>query len=211
MEILLFDEIDSTQNFLTKAIREGKIKKEIAILANFQTNGVGSRGDKWISIKGNFFASIAIKEERLPKDLPLYSASIYFAFLIKEILKRENRDLRLKWPNDLYIKDKKCGGVITSKIRDFFIIGVGVNFIAPNSAFGSLKWENGSLNLLSEYIEAIKKSISWKEIFSKYKLEFNSKDLAQSAAFRGTVPNKWDILQEDGSLQINGERIYSKR
>ena len=48
--------------------------------------------------------------------------------------KIENLDYKFKWTNDIYIQDKKICGILVEKIRDFFIIGIGVN--VNNDDFG---------------------------------------------------------------------------
>jgi len=52
--------------------------------------------------------------------LPIASASIYFSYLIKEVLSRYRKDIFVKWPNDLYINGDKVGGIITKKIDNTF-------------------------------------------------------------------------------------------
>ena len=51
------------------------------------------------------FFSFAIKIDELPTDLKLESASIYFAYLLKETLYELGSCVWLKWPNDFYIDD----------------------------------------------------------------------------------------------------------
>ncbi len=88
---------------------------------------MGSRENSWQSSSGNLHLSFCIKEGDLPSDLPLASVSIYFAYLLKEILQEKGSRIWLKWPNDLYLDDKKVGGVISTKISDFIVGGMGLN------------------------------------------------------------------------------------
>ena len=127
MEILFFDSIDSTQEYLLKAVKEKNIHVPIAIISDEQTKGIGSRNNSWCACRGNFFVSIALNIKALPSDLPLGSASIYFAFILKKILFTFNKEVWLKWPNDLYLKSHKIGGIITNKVGNVLVCGIGVN------------------------------------------------------------------------------------
>ena len=107
MEIIYLDEIDSTQNFLIKKIKEKQVLPPVAVIANIQKNGIGSRGNSWIGEFGNLFLSFALTLDELPKDLPIQSSSIYFSYILKDVLFKKGSKIWLKWPNDFYIKSKK--------------------------------------------------------------------------------------------------------
>ena len=126
MEILSFDTLDSTQAYMLDKLHTGEIDAATAGISAEQTHGVGSRENSWEGGRGNFFASVALKCEDLPKDLPAASASIYFAFLMKKALLRSGLEVWLKWPNDLYKAEKKVGGVITKKLSHFVVVGMAL-------------------------------------------------------------------------------------
>ena len=86
MQIICIEKIASTQLFLCEQIRKDEIKQNTAIYALEQTSGVGSRDNAWISSRGNLHLSFCVREEDLPSDLPLASVSIYFAYLLKDLL-----------------------------------------------------------------------------------------------------------------------------
>ena len=130
MEISFIDECGSTQEVLVNAIKSGRIAPPFALVAARQTAGTGSRGNEWISRSGNLHFSFAISASELPNDLPTSSASIYFAFLMREFLSELGSLVWLKWPNDFYLNEKKTGGVITTKICENFVCGIGLNLAA---------------------------------------------------------------------------------
>ncbi|MEJ2489653.1 MAG: biotin--[acetyl-CoA-carboxylase] ligase, partial [Sulfurovaceae bacterium] len=106
MEILSFDSLDSTQTYLVDALAKGKLQAPIAVIAKEQNSGVGSRDNEWIGSSGNLFFSFALPLKMFPKDLKIESASIYFAYIMKELLSKYSSELYIKWPNDLYKNDK---------------------------------------------------------------------------------------------------------
>lgn len=211
MEIICFDEIDSTQIYLINEIENGRLKAPIAVLASMQTAGIGSRDNNWVSEQGNFFASFAVSLKDLPEDLELASASIYFGFLMSEILKDINSAVWLKWPNDIYINENKIAGVITKKIDNCLVCGIGINLVGVSSGHVSLEVETRPLELLEAYLKNVLKFPKWKQVFSKVQLEFH-----KSKSFYFNIEKYQNIIQDaimcnDGSLLINGERVYSLR
>ncbi|MCW1359854.1 biotin--[acetyl-CoA-carboxylase] ligase [Campylobacter sp. US33a] len=211
MEIVCIESITSTHHFLCEQIRSGKINKNLAIYALEQNGGVGSRENIWQSSKGNLHLSFCLKVQDLPKDLPLASVSIYFAFLMKEVLERKGSQIWVKWPNDLYLNDKKVGGVMSAKISEFIIGGVGLNLkFAPVGA-EIVDIEIDLKILVEEFLQSLEKFSLWKNIFSKYMLEFE-KSRQFSIHHEGKIFSLEEaLLYEDGSILLDNKRIYSLR
>ena len=211
MEILCFNELLSTQTYLIEQIKLKKLLPPVAVVAKKQTRGVGSRDNSWEGGDGNLFFSFAINLDKLPKDLPLSSASIYFSFIMKEILTEFKDDIWLKWPNDLYYKKSKIGGTITKKIDNILLCGMGVNLQKNSNSFKALNLSIDIDFLLKRYFKALKMTPSWKQIFSKYAIEFEN-NRRVSAHIHGEYKSlKNAVLSEDGSLIINNKRVYSLR
>jgi len=211
LEIYLFDTLPSTQKYLVEAIKAQKVSLPAAILALQQTDGIGSRDNSWAGGRGNFFASIAVKIDELPDDLPLESASIYFSFIMKQVLGEYNQNIWLKWPNDFYLNDEKVGGCITKKINDVLVCGIGINLQNSTSGYKALQCGIEPKMLLEKYLFALQNFPNWKQIFSQYQIEFEL-----SRRFSVHIENekrslKEAILEEDGSLSINGKKVYSLR
>ncbi|TXE84430.1 biotin--[acetyl-CoA-carboxylase] ligase [Campylobacter peloridis] len=211
MEIIYFDELDSTQVYLCEKIKNNEINDNVVIVANKQNNGIGSRENSWQSKEGNLHFSFCVKIDDLPSDLPLASASIYFAFLMKELLNHLDSKVWLKWPNDFYLDDKKIGGLMSSKINEFLVVGIGINLIYAPFDAEILDIKIDIKEIITNYISYIQKKQSWKDIFSKYMLEFE-----KSRKF--FIHNKGKILSleeallyKDGSILLDNKRIYSLR
>jgi BirA family biotin operon repressor/biotin-[acetyl-CoA-carboxylase] ligase len=209
--ILYLDSVDSTQNYLKELIKKDKIKLPLAVIAKSQTAGVGSRDNTWDTLSGNLFLSFAFTLDSLPKDLKIESASIYFAYILKEVLEEFGSKVWLKWPNDFYIDDKKIGGMITNVVKNKLICGVGLNLVAAPDGFKTLDIKISISKLINKYFQSIKKNHSWKQIFSKYKLEFQRNQNFFTHKNELKISLKDSYLQDDGSVVVNGERIYSLR
>ncbi|EAI7389895.1 biotin--[acetyl-CoA-carboxylase] ligase [Campylobacter upsaliensis] len=211
MQIICIEKIASTQLFLCEQIRKGEIKQNTAIYALEQTSGVGSRDNAWISSRGNLHLSFCVREEDLPSDLPLASVSIYFAYLLKDLLAQKGSQIWLKWSNDLYLNDKKVGGVMSHKIGEFVVCGMGLNlkFAPQNATFCDVEIE--IKELVEEFIKVLEKKFLWKQIFSKYVLEFE-KSKKFSVHYEGRLYALKDaLLYEDGSILLANKRVYSLR
>ncbi len=211
MEIISFDLLPSTQIYLIEQIRNGNIDRPVAVVTDEQTDGVGSRNNSWEGGRGNFFASLAVRIDDLPDDLPIQAASIYFAWIMKEALVHLGEEVWIKWPNDLYLNDKKIGGVVTQKLKGFLVVGIGINLKKDTNSYSSLSTDISALILLNIFLERVEKFPKWKEILSKYKVEFED-NRAYFFHHNGAKMSLKDAkLCDDGSLLINDERIYSLR
>jgi len=211
LQILSLESVDSTQKYLKELIKQDNVKLPLAVLAKTQTDGIGSRDNSWDGLDGNLFLSIALHVESLPQDLKIESASIYFAYLLKEVLESFSSKVWIKWPNDFYLDDKKIGGMITHLIGDKLVCGVGLNLLNAPDNFSILDVKISIDELINKYFKSIKNNVSWKQIFSKYKLEFqrNQKFFTHKNNLRISLNDAH--LQDDGSIVVNGERIYSLR
>jgi BirA family biotin operon repressor/biotin-[acetyl-CoA-carboxylase] ligase len=210
-DICHFDELVSTQTYLLEMLKANKLQTPIAVITNEQSSGLGSRDNAWSGGEGNFFASIALDIDMLPQDLPLGSASIYFSFIMKQTLEALGENIWLKWPNDFYLNDDKVGGTITKKVKNTLVCGIGINLKNSQNGYRALQCDISPQNLLENYLLALKKFPEWKQIFREYEIEFEL-----SRKFSVHIENHKKSLSnatlcEDGSLIIEGERVFSLR
>ena len=211
MEIKLFKTLPSTQTYLVEAIQNKQLKAPVAVQALEQNAGVGSRDNEWSGGEGNFFASVAVKLEDLPKDLSLHSASIYFSFIMKQTLLEFGENIWLKWPNDFYKNDEKVGGTITKNVNDTLVCGIGLNLKKSKNGYRALQSDISPQILLEKYLLALEKFPKWKQIFSEYEIEFelSRKFSVHIENYQKSLTDA--TLQPDGSLTIEGEKVFSLR
>ena len=206
MEILYFDKLDSTHKYLLRNLKNNTIKPPIMITADEQTDGIGTRGRDWQSLKGNLFLSCALTKEFLPHDIQTQSISIYFAYQFKELLESFGSSVWLKWPNDFYIDDKKIGGILSQKVRDFYIVSIGLNIKKSPENFQIIDISLNKNKIISQFILELKKVPSWKKIFSKYQVEFN-----KSRAFKATYHDNKKLPLKDAVLNYDGSIDFKER
>lgn len=124
--------IDSTNQYLLDRLSD--LRSGDACVAEYQQAGRGRRGRKWVSPFGaNLYISMYWRLEQGP------AAAIGLSLVIGIVMAEVLHDLgaeqvRVKWPNDLYLQDRKLAGILvelTGKTGDAaqIVIGAGVNLV----------------------------------------------------------------------------------
>ena len=178
LKLIKFNCVKSTNDEAIRIIRSKKNYQGI-VVSNFQTKGRGTMGKKWISYKGNFFASIFFE---LKKTMPGFKEfSLINPIILKKILNQySSNEVRIKWPNDLLIQSRKVCGILQELIKidkkSFLIIGIGINTLKSpkNSKFKSISLLECSKKSIDNYkiLENIKKNYelsNWRYWKYKYK------------------------------------------
>jgi len=137
MKIIKFKKVSSTQD-IAKKLAEKNIREAI-VLAEEQTSGRGRYGRAWFSPIGGLWFSILLRPNIDPMDSIKLMALTGLA-ITKAIRDFTHLPAFIKWPNDVYINDKKvCGILIESSIEDnrlkYIIIGIGLNV---NNSFSNI-------------------------------------------------------------------------
>ena len=122
--------IDSTNQYLLE--RLAQLKSGDACIAEYQQAGRGRRGRQWFSPFGtNLYLSMYWRLEQGPAAA--IGLSLVIGIVIAEVLQQLGaHDVRVKWPNDLYLNDKKLAGILvelTGKTGDAaqIVMGAGIN------------------------------------------------------------------------------------
>lgn len=122
--------IDSTNQYLLD--RLSSLQSGDACIAEYQQAGRGRRGRKWFSPFGaNLYLSMYWRLEEGPAAA--IGLSLVIGIVMAEVLHDLGADqVRVKWPNDLYLQDRKLAGILvelTGKTGDAaqIVIGAGIN------------------------------------------------------------------------------------
>lgn len=129
----ILDSVGSTNNYAMAELHAGMASHGMAWLAKEQNAGKGQRGKKWLTRPGeNITMSIVVEPPAF-----LSSQSFLFNMVISnacfEFLNHYcQNDVKIKWPNDLYIRDRKAGGILIENIYrgslwKWAVVGIGVN------------------------------------------------------------------------------------
>lgn len=129
--VLRLEETDSTNNQLKQLLKDNPEEGSV-VIADYQSVGRGQMGNGWHSEKGkNLLFSILLYPENLPANEQFIISRIA-SLAVKNMLDQFTNDIRIKWPNDIYWKEKKiCGMLIENDVQGKnilnSIIGIGIN------------------------------------------------------------------------------------
>lgn len=130
--IVYVDETDSTNNLLAKSA--AKFEHGTALAAHCQTAGKGQRGNHWESENWkNLTFSVLLHPKAILASHQFELLQIVALSVVK-VLRAQlgTEEVSVKWPNDIYYRDKKlCGILIENTLSGAFIersiVGIGVN------------------------------------------------------------------------------------
>jgi len=211
-KIIHIEETDSTNRWL-KAHGEGTM----VVVADYQTAGKGCGTNSWESERGkNLTFSMLIHPTDIPASQQFRITEVVSVALC-EVLEQYIGDVSIKWPNDIYMGDKKiCGVLIENRLQGNVIvdsiIGIGLNvnqteFVsdAPNpvSLRQLLGREIDREALLHDFLETLETVSSSETTYSAYrnKLFRLGKQAVfsdETGRFEGTIQD----VETDGRLLI---------
>lgn len=122
-----FNTIDSTNKYIKENFPS--LDDLTIVSSDYQSNGKGRNDRIWKSDKSdNLLFSILIKEKDIV-DKGGYLSLLAAYTIAKYIEDKLNiNNVSIKWPNDIYINDKKvCGILLEGQIPNYIVIGIGIN------------------------------------------------------------------------------------
>ena len=137
----ILDSVDSTNNYAMAQVHAALPKHGDAFFALQQTGGKGQRGKSWHTGNGENIALSIIAEPKPLQVAEQFKLSVAVALGCYDFFSRYAGDETfIKWPNDIYWRDRKAGGVLienligknkTDKKYDsvwkYAVVGIGIN------------------------------------------------------------------------------------
>lgn len=170
--------IDSTNQYMLDKIPD--LKSGDCCIAEFQSKARGRRGRQWFSPFGTnlYFSMYWRLEQGIAAAMGL---SLVVGIVVTQTLRElSGQDIKVKWPNDLYLNDQKLAGILVElagKTGDcaHVVIGIGVNLnmTNPDTNIVNQKWANlGNINrnlLVAKIAKTLRENL---EKFEKNGLAF---------------------------------------
>lgn len=145
-KIQIYDTLDSTNLLAKQKIIANDINPDYinAYLALSQNAGVGKQGRVWDSKQGNLHLTFVLKIKNYLSTLDAVGLiSLLSSVVIKETIEKllishninnNLANIKLKWPNDVLIDEKKIAGILleieqNSNTEPYLIIGIGLNLL----------------------------------------------------------------------------------
>ena len=105
------------------------------ISANEQTHGRGRMGRNWVSKRnqGLYASYICVMSRNFYDQHGAWLSTVAGIGALEALRELSGVQVQLKWPNDLYITDKKLGGILCESIVDeqaelvHVVVGIGIN------------------------------------------------------------------------------------
>ena len=174
----ILDFIDSTNNYILRNSDKFKNNGDFCV-AEFQSSGRGRRGNLWYSpFASGINLSIFWKLDHFVENY--HRVSLIVGISVAQVIKSLGIDIKLKWPNDLFVSGKKLGGILVDAKGVFddeikLIIGIGINVTTTSNAYHlnqddiSQPWtdlishlNNGFVNrnqLINDLVNALEKNL----------------------------------------------------
>ncbi len=132
-KLTILDSVDSSNNYAMGQVQARKAEHGEAWFALEQTAGKGQRGKLWHSEPAtNIMVSIVLETNRLASS-DLFYLSMAMALGARDWLAQHTgSETQVKWPNDLYWRDRKAGGILienkwSGSEWQFSVVGLGIN------------------------------------------------------------------------------------
>jgi BirA family biotin operon repressor/biotin-[acetyl-CoA-carboxylase] ligase len=188
VNVVSLQTVDSTNSYASRLMQHEPVPEGTVILAGYQTKGRGQRNTSWESdANKNLLLTIVLKPDFLEATHQFY-LSMSVSNGIREFLLNYTRNVYTKWPNDLYINNRKIGGIlIENTLMGGYlynsIVGIGLNINQHKFSMGilnptSLLLETGREYMLEELFNELLRNVSkwinklyaesWPEIKTAY-------------------------------------------
>lgn len=127
---LIFEELESTNSHMKK-LPAGEITHGMLCLADHQTRGRGQYERRWESRPGENLTFTLCFRPPEAKRLHVLTLAAALAML-RRMEERVSAEASLRWPNDLFLGDRKAGGLLTEAVfsgneLDRVLVGIGLN------------------------------------------------------------------------------------
>ena len=123
--------LDSTSSHALALARQGAAHGT-TVHADQQTGGRGRAGRQFCSPLGGLYFSVILRPALEPADFPLLTLTAGVGLAVG-LRQATGVQAQLKWPNDLYLAERKLGGILTESgplqcgLPAFAVVGVGLN------------------------------------------------------------------------------------
>lgn len=187
MAIYHFNQLPSTQSFVRT---HPPLNYPLICRANSQTNGYGQRGDNWQSPENQLYFSFRFELPNEPHHYLGLTQQISVA--LAQTIDPTKKNIKLKWPNDLYLNQKKLAGILletqpNNNHKTTAYLGIGLNINRQeNNDFAYLSdiysdWRIDIESIFQKIINQLIKTIQQfenkpyvnNEIWEQYDLFFN--------------------------------------
>lgn len=126
--VLFFDEIDSTSLYCKRILKE-RNSFEGLVIASSQSNGQGRIGKSFYSPKDSgLYLTFCLRSDKLKFENLTPAVALAVCRSVETVF---GVNCGVKWVNDIYVSDRKAGGILCQSLVDHILIGIGINLEKP--------------------------------------------------------------------------------
>lgn len=202
--VIWLNEVDSTNNIARQMILAGEAKEGLLIAANHQTSGRGQQNNVWESeSKQNILCSLVLEPTFLNVNQQAWF-NMAMCLSVHDALAFYVKGVNIKWPNDVYINDKKVAGLLIEntlqgqQIKQA-IVGIGINI-------NQQKFTNGKASSLAlQANNWFDRNDVLQQILNYVKIRYNQLRLNQFDKIKTDYHKELYGLNEVKRFEANGE------
>tara|TARA_B110000037_G_scaffold18736_1_gene19619 strand:- start:1536 stop:2297 length:762 start_codon:yes stop_codon:yes gene_type:complete len=226
-QIEYYQRLGSTNVEAWDLIKLGEAENGMIIITDNQFAGKGRNANNWYMSPSKGLAMTLIILDSLPIETALL-IPLAAGLATAKALTNRGADPKLKWPNDIFINEKKCGGIlcetqISNGIVQKMVIGFGLNInekeedldLTIKEKSTSLSIETGHSNqreliaaIITTYFEQILDNTSIVQTeWSNYcyhqdkEISFKYNGIVQNGIFRGISSNGIANIEVDNEIR----------
>ena len=158
--LIYFNNCASTQDELIDFLNQHYLSEDFLAIYTFnQTKGRGQYGNSWENLpEENLAYSFALKTKNINVSDTCFN--FYTAILVRDFIANLTKtEVKIKWPNDLILKNKKICGMLFEKNKNYFVVGIGINILQENfknlPKAGSILSQTGLFFELKAFTESL--------------------------------------------------------
>lgn len=135
---VILKQVDSTNNYAMANVHAGMAKHGDAWFSGHQMQGKGQRGKVWLTGDGDSIALSVVLNPKQCSILQPFQLSVAIALALFDLFNNyAGEGTTIKWPNDIYWRDRKAAGILienkyTGKDWKWAVVGTGVNINQTN-------------------------------------------------------------------------------
>ncbi len=127
-EIYSFDKIESTNLKAKKLIKTGEARGNFLVISRTQSGGIGRNRNLWFSPDGGIWMTVCLYGLIVSSNFTIFTG-ICIHKAITELFPEIKSNLKIKWPNDIFLNNKKLCGILSSNLQaeKYHLLGIGLN------------------------------------------------------------------------------------
>jgi len=127
-EIYYFVKIESTNLKAKKLIKNGIARGNFLVISRVQFGGIGRNRNLWFSPDGGIWMTASLYGLTVSYNFTIFTG-ICILKALTLLFPEIKSNLKIKWPNDIYLSNKKLCGILSSNLQaeKYHLLGIGLN------------------------------------------------------------------------------------